>query len=99
MSIKDAIDIDFKRAIDQADELDGLSGMICDIGSTKMDEALSIISRSWKGQNSLDYTCKTQMFKNRMYESAEILKGTAQLIRSTAQLIYTAEMAAINICS
>lgn len=98
MSIKDEIDIDFKKAIDQADELDDLSGMICDIGSIKMDEALSIITRSWKGQNSSDYARKARMFKNRMFETADILKGTAQLIRSTAQLIYTAEMAAIDIC-
>lgn len=99
MSIKAEIDIDFKRAIEQADELDELSGRICDIGSVKLDETLTLISRSWKGQNSMDYLRKAGMLKDRMYESADILKGTADLIRNTAQLIYAAEMAAISLCS
>ena len=98
MSIKAEIDIEFKRAIEQADELDELSGRICNIGSTKMDETLALITRSWKGQNSMDYINRAGALKDRLFESAEILKGTAGLIRNTAQLIYAAEMAAINIC-
>lgn len=98
MSIKAKIDIDFKRALEQADELEELSGRLCDIGSVKLDETLTLITRSWKGQNSIDYSRKAGMLKDRLYESADILKGTACLIRNTAQLIYAAEMAAISIC-
>lgn len=98
MSVKAKIDIDFKRAMEQADELDELSGRLCDIGNVKLDATLMLITRSWKGQNCMDYTRKAGMLKERLYESADILKGTAGLIRNTAQLIYTAEMAAISIC-
>ena len=98
MSLKTEIDIDFKRAIEQADELEELSGRLCNIGSVKMDETLALITRSWKGPNCIDYTKKAGMFKDKMYRSADILRGTAALIRNTAQFIYEAEMAAINIC-
>ena len=98
MSVKTKIDIEFKRAIEQADELDELSGKLCAIGSVKMDEALTLLSKSYKGQNASDYTDKAMRFKERVYDSAEILKKTASMIRMTASLIYEAEMAALGIC-
>ena len=98
MSIKTKIDIEFKRAIEQADELDELSGRLCLIGSVKMDEALALLNKSFKGQNASDYIDKAVKFKDRVYESAEILKGTASMIRMTASIIYEAEMAALGIC-
>ncbi len=98
MSIKARIDIDFKHAMEQADELEELSGRLCDIGNVKFDDTLTLITRTWNGQNCIDYTKKAGMFKDRLYESADILKNTAGLIRNTARLIYAAEMAAINIC-
>ena len=98
MSIKAEIDIEFKRALEQADELDELSGRLCNIGSGKMDEALALLSKSFKGQNASDYIDRAGRFKERVYDSAEILKGTARMIRLTASIIYEAEMAAIGIC-
>ena len=98
MSIKAEIDIEFKKAMEQADELEELSGLLCDIGSTGMDETLSLLSHSWKGPNADDYLQKTVRLKDRVYSSAQILKDTALLIRGTAQRIYMAEMAAISIC-
>ena len=97
MSIKTKIDIEFKRAIEQADELDELSGRLCAIGSIRMDEALTLLNRSYKGQNALRYMDKANRFRERVYDSAEILKGTASMIRMTATLIYEAEMAALGI--
>lgn len=98
MSIKAEIDIDFKRAMEHADELDELSGRICNICRIKMDDAFSQITRSWKGQNYNDFMKKTGSLKDRVFETAEVLKCTADLIRNTAQLIYAAEMAAVSIC-
>ncbi len=98
MSIKTKIDIEFKRAIEQADELDELSGELCSIGSVRMDEALMLLNRSYKGQNATRYMDKLNRFRERVYDSAEILKGTASMIRMTATLIYEAEMAALGIC-
>ncbi len=98
MSIKTKIDIEFKRAIEQADELDELSGRLCLIGSVRIDEALQLLNKSFKGQNASDYTDKALHLKDSVYESAEILKVTASMIRMTASLIYEAEMAALGIC-
>ena len=76
MSIKTKIDIEFKRAIEQADELDELSGKLCAIGSVRMDEALTLLNRSYKGQNASRYMDKANRLRERVYDSAEILKGT-----------------------
>jgi uncharacterized protein YukE len=97
MNIKTEIEIEFKRAIEQADELDELSDRLCRIGSVKMDEALTILSGSYKGQNATAYIDKTRVIKDRMYDSAEILKRTASMIRTTASVIYEAEMAAVSL--
>ena len=97
MNIKARIDIDFKHAMEQADELEELSGRLCDIGKVKFDDTLTLITRAWNGQNCMDYTRKAATFRDSLYESAEILKNTAVLIRNTAQFIYAAEMAAISI--
>ena len=96
MSIKDEIDIHFSRAIQQADELEELSGLICNIGSAKMDTALKQLAKSWKGTSAAEYAGKVNVIKNRMYGCAEILKETSDLIRHTAERIYAAEMAAIG---
>ena len=98
MSIKTKIDIEFKRAIEQADELDELSGRLCAIGSVKMEEALKLLNKSYKGHNASRYMDKANRFRERVYDSAEILKSTASMIRMTASLIYEAEMAALGIC-
>ena len=97
MSLKSEIDIEFKRAIEQADELDELSDQLCRIGSVKMDEALTILAGAYKGSNATAYIDKTKAIKDRMYDSAEILKRTAAMIRTTATVIYEAEMAAVSL--
>ncbi|HCM91469.1 MAG TPA: hypothetical protein DIS78_02725 [Lachnospiraceae bacterium] len=96
MSIKTKIDIEFKRAIEQADELDELSGKLCAIGSVRMDEALTLLNRSYKGQNASRYMDKANRLRERVYDSAEILKGTASMIRMAATIIYEAEMTALG---
>ncbi|MBR5407556.1 MAG: hypothetical protein IKX95_03510 [Lachnospiraceae bacterium] len=96
MSIKDEIDIQFNRAMQQADELEELSGVICSIGSVKINTALKLLTQSWKGENALEYTGKVNAIRDRMYGCAESLKETSDLIRVTAGRIYAAEMAAIR---
>ena len=98
MNTKTEIDIEFKRAMEQADELEELSGILCGIGSTHMDETLTLLTNSWKGQNADDYLHRTKRIKDKIYDSAQILNDTAQMIRKSAQRIYMAEMAAISIC-
>ncbi len=97
MISKARIDIDFRKAIEQADELEELSGRICSLGDTGMEEALTLLTRSWKGENAADYIRKTNMLKDRMFGCAQTLNETARLIRGTAERIYAAEMAAISI--
>lgn len=98
MSITKAeIDIEFKRAIEQAEELEELSCMLCNISNVKFDNALTLLTNSWKGQNAGSYISNTRSLKNRLYGSAEILKDTAEMIRKTAQRIYMAEMAALMV--
>ncbi|MCR5508496.1 MAG: hypothetical protein K6F34_07405 [Lachnospiraceae bacterium] len=97
MNIKAEIDIEFTRAMDQADELEELSGVICGIGSSKIDQALSLLAQSWRGDNAREYVNRVNMLKDRIYGCAEVLKETSELIRHTAERIYAAEMAAISI--
>lgn len=97
MNIKAEIDIDFMHAMEQADKIDELSGLLCGVVNNQIDDAFMLIGNSWKGENARDYLKRTKGIKKRMYESAEILKNTAELIRGTAKLIYAAEMAAIQI--
>ena len=96
---KTEIDIEFKKAIEQADELEELSCRLCNIGNIKLEGTLTLLTNAWKGQNASDYIRKTGALKDRLYDSAEILKDTAEMIRRTASVIYAAEMAAVNICA
>ena len=96
MSIKDRIDIEFQKTMEQADELDELSGALCTMGSTGIEDALTLLNKSFKGQNANEYTQKVMRFKDRIYACAEILRGIAMMMRMTARLIYEAEMAAIG---
>ncbi|MCR5421858.1 MAG: hypothetical protein K6E98_12745 [Lachnospiraceae bacterium] len=98
MRSKTEIDIEFKRAMEQAEELEELSVLLCNICNVKFDGTLSLLSKSWQGQNAVDYVKKTGKLKNNIYNSAEILKDTADMIRRTASLIYSAEMAAVSLC-
>ena len=97
ISSKTEIDIEFKRAIEQADELEELSCKLCNIGNIKLEGALTLLTNAWKGQNASYYLMNTGILKDRLYDSAEILKDTAQMIRRTANVIYAAEMAAVSI--
>ena len=99
MSSKAEIDIEFKKAIDQADELDEISQALCSIGNAKMDDALTLLTRFWKGENAALYMKNSRKMKDSMYAAAEILKDTSIMIRTTAKLIYAAEMAAVLVCN
>ncbi|MCR5604138.1 MAG: hypothetical protein K6G27_10620 [Lachnospiraceae bacterium] len=99
ISTKTEIDIEFKKAMEQADELEELSCTLCNISNIKIERALTLLTRSWKGQNAMDYLKNTKVLKDRLFDSAEILKDTAEMIRRTASVIYTAEMAAVSICN
>ena len=99
ISSKTEIDIEFNKAIEQADELEELSCKLCNIGNIKLEGTLTLLNKSWKGKNASEYLRNTGALRDRLYESAEILKDTAEMIRKTANVIYAAEMAAVNICA
>ena len=96
---KTEIDIEFNRALEQADELEELSCKLCNISNTRLEGALTLLTKAWKGQNAAEYMRNTGVLRDRLYDSADILKDTAQMIRRTATAIYAAEMAAVNICA
>ncbi len=94
---KEEISIQFSKAIEMADELYDLSKILTDIGSVKMEEALKLLSESWKSESASTYVRRTRYLKKRLYSSAEMLNDTSNLIRQTAKKIYDAEMTAVSV--
>lgn len=95
---KEEIEIDFARAISQAQELEEIASQLSEIAQAHVEGAILMLEASWKGENAIAFEEKGKMLTGDMYETADDLIKVAKNIRTTADIVYRAEKAAIQIC-
>ncbi|MFT3984424.1 MAG: hypothetical protein QM697_11000 [Lachnospiraceae bacterium] len=94
MKSKEEIEIDFSRAIAQAQELEEIAKELSQIANAHIAGALEILALSWQGENAERYQGKGMMLKQDMFETADDLIKVAKNIRMTSDLVYRAEKTA-----
>lgn len=95
---KAEIEIDFSRAICQAQELEEIARQLSNIAKAHLESAMELLEASWKGENADVASKKGQILTADMYETADDLIKVAKNIRNTAEIVYKAEKAAVQIC-
>lgn len=94
MNGTDYIEINFRHANQQADNLDNLASRLDQLAKNDFDETMQSISGAWTGECADAYLQKGRKLEENMIRTAADLKKTAQSIRNAAKRIYDAEMSA-----
>lgn len=99
MKSKETIEIEFAKAIGEAQELENVASSLADIGNSIITKDMVMLEKAWKGNNALLLSMKNRTLAEDFFEAAQNLYSVAKSIRKTADLIYRAEKAAIFIAS
>jgi len=97
MKSKTEIEMDFSRAVSQAQELETLSKELGEMATEHIKGALKLLALSWQGENANMYFEKGEVLSDEMLETADDLIKVAKNIRTTANVVYTAERAALQL--
>lgn len=97
MKSKAEIEMDFSRAINQAQELEEVAGELTSIATSNVDEMLDLLRGSWKGDNSELFLKSGRLISSDILATADDLMKVARNIRATAGIVYKAEKAALQI--
>lgn len=92
---KEAIEIEFSKAMMQAEELDDMAGSLTVLANSLSCEKLERLRNSWKGGNADKMGKSMQELSQDMYDTAQNFVQISSCIRSTANLVYKAEKAAL----
>ena len=92
---KEAIEIEFSRAISQADELDSVAASLSQLASSLSYGEMERLKKSWKGGNADMVILKWQELSQDMYDTAQNFMQISSAIRNTAALVYKAEKSAM----
>lgn len=95
---KEEIEIDFSRAISQAQELEQIATELSNIANAHLEGAFSMLRNSWKGENQAIFDRKGDVITTEMYDTADDMIRVAKSIRATADIVYRAEKSAMSIC-
>lgn len=98
MKTKEEIEIDFSRAISQAQELEQIAQELSNIANAHLEGAFAMLRNSWKGDNQTVFDQKGETITNEMYDTADEMIRVAKSIRTTADIVYRAEKSALAIC-
>lgn len=97
MKSKCEIEMDFSRAVSQAEELETLSKELNKMAVEHIRGALKMLMFSWQGDSADMFFEKGDVLTNEMLETADDLIKVAKNIKTTANIVYNAEKAAIQI--
>lgn len=92
-----AIYMDFKKAKDQADQLDALAKSMNEIKNTELQNCIAGIGKYWTGDNADAFLAKVRTVQGKIGNTADDLTAAASTIRQIAKQTYDAEMAAYKI--
>lgn len=91
------IRMDYRRALNQAEELERVARDLRRTATNDLQDCISDISHNWTGENSSAYIKKCNTLKTNIEKTARKIEKTAGTIRTVAQTTYHAEMAALNL--
>lgn len=97
MKSKCEIEMDFERAMAQAQELEEISDELSKIASAHVADAFEMLAKNWQGDNSKNFLKKSSGLTTDMIETADDLLKIARNIRTTAGIVYKAESMARQI--
>ena len=91
------IRMDFRKANQQAKDLDALAKRLKILSDRNLNETLDHISQNWKGENSEKYVKKGEILQDNMRKTANEISRVANSIQEIAKTVYDAEMRAWEI--
>lgn len=97
MASRHQIQMDFTRATQKANELDGIADNLSRLADTDLQNTLDGLNNDWKGDNAGEYIKKGFALKEDMDKTVKDIRETASTIRTVAKNIYDAEMEALRI--
>lgn len=97
MKSKNEIEMNFSRAISQAEELEKLSKELNTIATEQVRGALKMLMFNWQGDNAELFYEKGDIISNEMLDTADDLIKVAKSIARTADIVYNAEKAALQL--
>lgn len=96
MATRESIQIDFNRAVDQANQIDDVADSLGKLSDTSFAGTLQDISNNWKGDSATAYITKGNALQQKISGTSSNLHNIASTIRTAAKNIYDAELAAIE---
>ncbi|WP_432627719.1 WXG100 family type VII secretion target [Brotaphodocola sp.] len=91
------IRMDFRKANQQAKDLDALAKRLKILLDRNLNETLDHVSQNWKGENSDRYVKKGRVIREHMRETASEISQVSNSIQEIAKAVYDAEMRAWEI--
>lgn len=95
MKSKEEIEIEFSKAMTQAQELEDVAAAMMVLANNLSTREMTRLCNSFKGDNAEILLMKWRTLTSDMISSAKSLELIAKSIRTTADLIYKAEKSAI----
>ncbi|MCR5301828.1 MAG: hypothetical protein K6E49_05260 [Lachnospiraceae bacterium] len=92
------IEMDFTRAISQAQELERLADDLSRIANNGVETSLLVLKNCWKGDASGSIELAGKKATAEIYKTADELMRVSRNIRATADLVYRAEKNAVDLC-
>lgn len=97
MATRASIEFNFRKAMNQADQIDGIANGLSRLSRDRFGSTMQGISVNWKGENASFYLRKGEKLQGNMDGTASELHSIASDIRTVAKRLYRAEMAALAI--
>ncbi len=94
---RNEIEIDFSRAMDQAQELECLAADLSRIANNGVESALLVLKNSWRGDTGESMELAGKRTITEMFSTADDLIRVASTIRKTADIVYKAEKGAMEL--
>ena len=97
MATRSQIEFDFKKALGQADKIEGIADRLQKISRKELENSLQNLSAGWKGESASLYLQKGNTLQEKIDATAESLYAVAADIRTIARRLYGAEIANLAI--
>lgn len=91
------IRFNYRLALAQATQLEGLAERAERLSKQKMEPTMQSLSAAWKGENATAFLKKEEQLQRQILVSASEIRGIASDIRTIARSVYNAEMEALRI--
>lgn len=91
------IQMDYRRALRKADELDDIAEDLKRLSERNLQSSLQNISVSWKSENASRYLEKGNKLGSNIIQTSRQIRQIASAVRNAARRTYEAEMRAYRI--